>query len=83
MLIIMNQLILQNQRISKREAQILKYCALGLTISQTANILFISPKTVDNHHSNLRIRYKLRGFYALHDFSLKVQYEVDKLLETV
>lgn len=40
-------------RITKREKEILEYLKKGLTSQQIADILFLSPLTVDTHRKNL------------------------------
>lgn len=65
--------------LTNREIQILKYLAEGHTAKETANLLGLSPKTVDTHKANLMrkvnihhrtdlIKYALRKkIVSLHD----------------
>lgn len=50
----------KKHKISKREREVLDLLEKGETQQAIANQLFISPRTVEGHVSNLRIRYELR-----------------------
>lgn len=47
--------------ITRREAEILKLIADGLTNSEIAERLFISPTTVDSHRKNLLLKFNARN----------------------
>lgn len=50
---------LKSDLLTKRERQILKLVAEGYRNRQIADMLFISPKTVDNHRTNLMRKLNL------------------------
>lgn len=45
--------MLQRYQLSKRELQMLKYLSHGLTTSDIASVLNLSPQTVDSHRKNI------------------------------
>ena len=57
--------------LTKREREILKLIAEGFTNKEIANYLYISPKTVDNHRTNLMRKLDLHSAQALTLFALK------------
>lgn len=68
--IIRNRSIVNNKILSKREADILKFVALGLTNKEIADKLFISTHTVITHRKNISAKLGIKtiaGFtvYAL------------------
>ncbi|BAV07448.1 two-component system, NarL family, response regulator NreC [Filimonas lacunae] len=44
----------RQQRLSRRESEILRLVALGLTSDKIAAQLFVSRRTVENHRANIR-----------------------------
>ncbi len=53
------------------EAIILKLVAQGKSSNEIADVLFISPKTIDNHRSNITKKIGLEGKNALVKFTLQ------------
>ncbi len=57
--------------LTKREKDVLKLVAEGYTNKEIASFLYISPKTVDNHRTNIMSKLDLHNpqaltFYAIH-----------------
>lgn len=57
--------------LTKREKEVLKMVAEGYTNKEIADLLYISPKTVDNHRTNIMRKLNLHNpqaltFYAIH-----------------
>jgi len=52
--------MLLTQLFTKRENEIYKLLALGLSLSEIADLLFISTETVRKHVSNIKIKLKLQ-----------------------
>lgn len=69
---------INNQYLTAREAQVLWLCAEGLVTTTIAERLFISPKTINRHRENIRTRFGLTGYHALHQFALKIKPELEK-----
>lgn len=63
----------ENQELSKREIEVLRYIALGNTNKETGEILFISTKTVDTHRSNILQKLYLKTTADLVRYALKNQ----------
>lgn len=59
------------KQITKREKEILKLIVEGYTSSEIAKILFISPRTVETHRSNLMNKLELKNTAALVRFALE------------
>jgi DNA-binding CsgD family transcriptional regulator len=57
--------------LSEREREVLVLLAQGKTYQQIAEILFISPKTVDFHRSNLMRKLGLSSRADLTKFALQ------------
>ena len=55
--------------LTPREVEVLKLVAEGHTNNQVADILCISPKTVDKHRSNLMKKLNLHNIRQLTDFA--------------
>lgn len=51
--------------ISKRESEVLRLIAKGLTNTEIAENLFISPLTVDSHRKNLIIKFNVKNTASL------------------
>jgi DNA-binding NarL/FixJ family response regulator len=57
--------------LTKREREILKLVAEGFSNKEIAAYLYISPKTVDNHRTNLMRKLDLHSAQALTSFALR------------
>lgn len=57
--------------LTQREREVLKLIAEGHTTRQVAEYLFISPKTVDKHRSNLMSKLNLHNVQALTVYAVK------------
>lgn len=57
--------------LSKREKEILKLICQGYSNNEISQMLFISPKTVDNHRTNLLSKTSSRNAASLVMFALK------------
>lgn len=57
--------------LSKREMEILKLICQGHSNNEIAEMLFISPKTVDNHRTNLLSKTSSRNAASLVMFAIK------------
>ncbi|MBK7010796.1 MAG: helix-turn-helix transcriptional regulator [Saprospiraceae bacterium] len=58
------------------EKVILKLISEGRTSAEIADLLFVSPNTVDNHRSNITKKLKLEGKNSLLKFSMRLQNEL-------
>jgi len=59
------------QSITKREKEVLSYIVQGLTSSEIAKRLYISPRTVETHRSNLMQKLEIRNTAGLVRFALE------------
>jgi DNA-binding CsgD family transcriptional regulator len=66
------------QRISYREAEVLLCCARGMTIQQTADLLYIGYSTAKTHREHLRTRFGLEGHHTLACLAAKILPELEK-----
>jgi DNA-binding NarL/FixJ family response regulator len=57
--------------LSRAELTVLKLVAEGKTSNQIAAELFISPKTVENHRTNINSKLNLRGTHSLIKFAIE------------
>lgn len=57
--------------ITKREREILKLIVKGYTSAEIANQLFISPRTVETHRSNLMNKLELKNTAALVRYAME------------
>lgn len=57
--------------ITKREKEVLKLIADGLTNHQIAERLFISPSTVDSHRKNLLTKFQVNNTAMLIRFAME------------
>ena len=64
--------------LTAREAEVLWYCAQGLTTAAIAGKLFVSRKTIERHKENIRMRFGLCGHHSLHQFAYQWQEELRK-----
>jgi len=59
------------QSITKREKEVLSYIVQGLTSSEIAKRLYISPRTVETHRSNLMQKLEIRNTAGLVRYALE------------
>jgi DNA-binding NarL/FixJ family response regulator len=57
--------------LSKREKEILKFICQGYSNNEISEMLYISPKTVDNHRTNLLSKTSSRNSASLVMFAIK------------
>lgn len=57
--------------LTKTELSVLKLIAEGKTSNQIAEEMFISPKTVENHRTNINFKLNLRGTHSLIKFAIE------------
>jgi DNA-binding NarL/FixJ family response regulator len=57
--------------LTSREVEVLQHICLGLNNEEIAQKLFISPKTVKRHRSNLFEKTKSKNTYGLIHYALK------------
>jgi DNA-binding NarL/FixJ family response regulator len=62
--------------LTRRECQVLRGLARGLTVDELAERLFISEKTVSTHRANLMRKLGLRNNVALTHFAIRHGYLV-------
>jgi DNA-binding CsgD family transcriptional regulator len=55
--------------LGKRECQVLKWFALGKSARETADIMFISTKTVETHRKNIKVKLNTTSFFELSQFA--------------
>jgi DNA-binding NarL/FixJ family response regulator len=60
--------------LSKKELDILKLIMRNKSTKDIADMLFVSPKTVENHRSNICLKLDLRGHNALVRFAMEARY---------
>ncbi len=58
--------------LTSREVEVLKHVALGHTNKQVAEILHISPKTVDSHRTRIMAKLPLHSTAGLVRFAVKM-----------
>lgn len=61
----------KRKQITKREREILKLIVDGYTSSEIAKLLFISPRTVETHRSNLMNKLEIKNTAALVRYALE------------
>ncbi|MCG1037485.1 response regulator [Polaribacter sargassicola] len=59
------------ETLTSREKEIIKYIAKGNTNSQVAEILFISPRTVDTHRTNIMRKLDVNNVASLIRFAFQ------------
>ena len=57
----LNDDFLKRYRLTPREMEILKHIKTGLTSNQIAEIMFVSPLTVETHRKNIHFKLGIRG----------------------
>src|SRR5205809_4983853 len=58
--------------LSRREEQVLKHIAEGLTTKEIARVLNVSPKTVDTHRQHLMGKLKIHSIAELTKYALRL-----------
>ena len=58
-------------KITRREKEILQQAAKGYTTIQIADILFISPHTVDSHRKNLMEKFEVKNLTTVIKLALE------------
>jgi len=58
------------------ELRVLRLAAEGKTSREIAELLFISPKTVENHRTNIASKLRLRGTHSLIKFAISHREEL-------
>lgn len=71
-----NRISLENKFVTLIEAKVILLSSEGLTVIQIADKLCCSPRTINRHRENIRVRYNLVGFHAFIQFAIK---NVDKI----
>lgn len=61
----------KRKQITKREREVLKLIVDGYTSSEIAKFLFISPRTVETHRSNLMNKLEIKNTAALVRYALE------------
>lgn len=56
-------------KLTKREIEVLKYLAKGITASACGEELFISPQTVETHRKNIKKKLGAKSFHDLHKYA--------------
>lgn len=57
------------RKLGKRELEVLRLMALGKSAPETAEILFISPATVETHRKNIRQKLNTNAFFDLCEYA--------------
>jgi len=60
--------------LTNREREVLKLIAEGYSAREVADLLFISPRTVDHHRSNMMAKLKLKRSVDLVRYALSKEY---------
>jgi DNA-binding NarL/FixJ family response regulator len=63
--------------LTAREREVIQLVAEGKSTKEISKILYISPKTVEAHRSNISNKLKLKNIKDLRDYALKKGYVVD------
>jgi DNA-binding NarL/FixJ family response regulator len=58
--------------LTRREQEVMVYLVEGLSVNKVADKLFISPKTVENHRSNIMRKLKLHNTLELVRYAAKI-----------
>ena len=57
--------------LSPRELEVLRYLAQGMAVKEVARVMHLSPKTVDNHKSNIMGKLDIHDRVALARFAFR------------
>ncbi len=60
------------EALTPREQEVMALLAEGMTVSQVADQLFISPKTAENHRSNIMRKLGLHSSIELVRYAVKI-----------
>ena len=63
--------------LTAREREVLQLVAEGKTTKQISKILYISPKTVEAHRSNIGNKLKAKSWQELRDYAIKKGYIIE------
>jgi len=63
--------------LTAREREVIQLVAEGKTTKEISKILYISPKTVEAHRSNIGAKLKVKSLKEIRDYALKKGYIVD------
>jgi DNA-binding NarL/FixJ family response regulator len=64
------------EKLTEAERRVLRLIARGMTSRAIADELHVSPKTVDNHRTNIASKLDIRGTHALLKFALQHQQDL-------
>lgn len=64
------------EKLTDAERRVLRLIARGMTSRAIADELHLSPKTVDNHRTNIAAKLEIRGTHALLKFALQHQQDL-------
>ena len=60
-------------KLSKSEKRILYYVAQGKSTQEIANLINLSPKTVENHRHHISKKLDLKGGHSVLTLALKIK----------
>lgn len=76
--------LIQNlDMLSKTEVKILYQISKNLSTSEIADLLFNSPKTIDNHRTSIAKKLDISGYNNLHYVAVKYKLLIDSLYESI
>lgn len=61
----------KNKNISDREKEIIELIAKGLCTKEIAEMLFISPRTVESHKKNIQEKFQVRNTIEMLSYAIK------------
>jgi two-component system, NarL family, response regulator DegU len=64
------------EQLTDAEKRVLRMIAQGMTSRAIADELHVSPKTIDNHRTNIASKLDIRGTHALLKFALRHQQDL-------
>ncbi|MEO8448049.1 MAG: response regulator transcription factor [bacterium] len=59
------------QNLTITEKKVLKFISENKTSKEIANVLFLSPRTIENHRANISSKLDLRGSHSLVKFAIE------------
>ena len=69
--------------LSKTEIKILYQISKNLSTTEIADILFNSPKTIDNHRTNIAKKLDISGYNNLHYIAVKYKLLIDSMYKSI